>query len=254
MNKFLKIFLVFVAVIFIASFFWFDYFFWAENNRAFVSALENAAQESDVIIIFNSGGFGTVPLDRAYDFKPIIDGTQNFVERLNYKVSVVPYYRTTDSLIGKAAYFKEVLFNFPKESSYLAGELQKFSQANPQKTIIMEGLSNGATFVNVTMKKIECCRDRILAIEFGLPFWSSKDNKSNVLILTNNGGDAVSQLGGLPQLFGAMVRAPFVMIYTKIIGKPISYPEAMSVNGHQYSWMQVQPQVVGFLDRELVNN
>lgn len=250
MKKWVKIFLIVVVAIFIVSFVWFDLFFWSGNNKNFEQNLMKAAQENNVIIIFNSGGFGIVSPEKAWDFDPIIKGIKYTVGNLGYNAAVVPYYRTEDSLLGKAAYFKEVIFGFPKESKYLANELEKFSKQNPTKKIIMAGLSNGAAFADVTMAKISCCEKSISALEFGTPFWIKKQTKDNILYFNNNGRDSFSE-GNILTLFWSGIKAPFIMAYSRIINKPISYPEAMSVPGHQYAWQDVGPQVSNFISNEL---
>jgi hypothetical protein len=253
MKKWLKICFGSIIAILIISFVWFEMFFWQGNNKSFEEQLKKAGEVSDLIIVFNSGGFGTVQLDKAYDFKPIIEETKQVAEKLHYKVSVVPYYRTKESLLGKAAYLREILFNFPKESSYLAGELKEFSQKNPNDKIIMAGLSNGAAFADATMEKINCCDNNISAIEFGTPFWIKKQNSHNIIYFNNNGQDNLSQ-GNVLILIWSAFKAPFVMAYSNIAGKPISFPEAMDVPGHQYAWKEVGPQVSAFLAHNLDQN
>lgn len=251
MKNWIKYLLIFIGLTLIVSSIWFDWFFWQGNNKTFEDSLAKATQTSDVIIIFNSGGYGTVRPEKAWDFEPIINGIKQTVESMGYTASVVPYYRTEDSLLGKAAYFKEVLFGFPKESEYLAVELQKFSENNSQKKIVMAGLSNGAAFVGATMDKIKCCQTNIIAVEFGPPFWMQKKNTDNILCLTNNGKDTFAS-GNIPALIWSTFKAPVLMVYTKVIGKPISFPEAMAVPGHQYNWPQVAPQVSSFVSQSFV--
>lgn len=251
MKKRYKMIFAFIVAIFIVSFVWFDLFFWQGNNKGFERALADSAQNNNVIIVFNSGGFGTVKPERAWDFQPLINGIQATLQDLGYSVGVVPYYRTEDSLLGKAAYTKEMIFNFPKESTYLATELEKFVELNPQKTVILAGLSNGATFVEATMEKIDCCNDKIFSVEFGSPFWSKKQSRNNILYLNNDGKDSLSN-GNVLALSWSIIKAPFIMSYTKIVGDPISFPEAMSVPGHQYYWAEVKPQVSEFFNRNLV--
>ncbi|MFA5368521.1 MAG: hypothetical protein WC303_00750 [Candidatus Paceibacterota bacterium] len=253
MKKWLKIMFIFVGAILVVSFIWFDLFFWQDNNKSFEEQLKKAGEAGNVIIIFNSGGFGTVHLDKAYDFRPIIEGTKQLAENINYKVSIVSYYRTEESLLGKAAYLKEMIFNFPKGSNYLAKELQNFSKENPDNKIIMAGLSNGAGFADATMEKITCCQDSIFAMEFGTPFWIKKQNNSNIIYFSNNGQDTFSR-GNIGDLIWSVFKAPFKMAYGQLIGKPIRFSEAMSVPGHQYTWSEVGPQISQFLGEKLKIN
>ncbi len=41
------------------------------------------------------------------------------------------------------------------------------------------------------------------------------------------------------------------MSYAKIIGNPISFPEAMNVPGHQYEWEEVGPDILAFMSDNL---
>ena len=52
------------------------------------------SQNTDVIIIFNSGGWGDTPFEEAKDFAPIIEGIQETLEDLGYNSLVIPYKRT----------------------------------------------------------------------------------------------------------------------------------------------------------------
>lgn len=74
MKKWLKITLFIIVSILIVSFIWFDLFFWQKNNNFFEANLKEASKENNLIIIFNSGGFGFVNPERAWDFKPLIEG------------------------------------------------------------------------------------------------------------------------------------------------------------------------------------
>jgi len=81
-------------------------------------------------------------------------------------------------------------------------------------------------------------------------FWSQRQNRSNTLYLTNNDRDAVSN-GNILALSWSILKAPFVMSYTRIAGRPISFPEAMDVPGHQYYWSEVEPQISNFIREKL---
>lgn len=253
MKKWLKITFICFGIILVASFVWFDLFFWQENNSLFKNHLLESAKTSDVLIIFNSGGYGTVQMEKAYDFQPLIKGIEGVVNDLGYKASIVPYYRTRDSFLGKAAYLKELLFGFPKESDYLAEELQRFSKENPGKKIIIAGLSNGAGLVNITMEKIKCCQASISAIGFGTPFWSFKKEKPNIINFDNNGQDVLSQ-GNFLALAWATIKAPFVVFYSQIIGQPISFAKAINVPGHEYDWSKIDSEIKPFLSFVLATN
>ena len=63
--------------------------------------LLNLATQNDVIIIFNSGGWGNTPLEKAEDFAPIIEGIEKTLKDWGYNSLVIPYIRTKDDFLGK---------------------------------------------------------------------------------------------------------------------------------------------------------
>ena len=111
------------------------------------------AKDSDVIIVFNSGGWGYTPLEKAWDFAPIIEGIQGTLSEWGYSSAVIPYNRTKNTLIGKVAGAKDFLNSFNLSSKTLAEEIEFLAENSPDKKIIIAGLSNGAAFVNRTYEK-----------------------------------------------------------------------------------------------------
>ncbi|MDD5696462.1 MAG: hypothetical protein PHO90_00615 [Candidatus Pacebacteria bacterium] len=245
-----KIIIVSLIVLFLASFLWLDFVFLKHNSETFARELEQAGETSDLVIIFNSGGFGTVQLEKAYDFKPIIDNLKSEAEKMNYKVAVVPYYRTKETIVGRIGYLKEMFFSFPSESEDLAKRIRDFVEQNPGDKVLMAGLSNGAAFVSETMKDLEGVGN-VFAIEMGAPFWSEKKNDGSILILDNQGRDSLS-IGDKGQLMLSLIQSPFKWIASRMEGRKISFPEALSVPGHQYSWPEVEEEVVSFLENRVL--
>ncbi|GAI55805.1 unnamed protein product, partial [marine sediment metagenome] len=45
------------------------------DNSQFQEGLNSVSQD-EIVIVFNSGGWGNTPVDEAGDFKPIIEGVQ----------------------------------------------------------------------------------------------------------------------------------------------------------------------------------
>jgi hypothetical protein len=248
MNKKTKILIFSVIVFSFLSFVWFNFIFLKINGEYFENELMKAGKESNVIIVFNSGGWGTVPFDKAFDFNPIINETKKIIESHNYKVSIVQYYRTEDTFFAKIASLGEVLFNFPDSSKVFVGRLNKFLKENPDDKIIMAGLSNGASFVDAVMDDLNN-NNNVLAIELGRPFWK-KNNKSENILSLNNQADILAN-GEFGHLLLSMVKTPFVWAYSNISGNHISFTEAMHVDGHNYRWSQVKSQLTSFVEGKL---
>lgn len=248
MRKRTRIIIISALVLSFSSFIWFNFIFLKINGEYFENELMKAGKESNVIIVFNSGGWGTVPFDKAFDFNPIINETKKIIESHNYKVSIVQYYRTEDTFFAKIASLGEVLFNFPDSSKVFVGRLNKFLKENPEDKIIMAGLSNGASFVDAAMDDLNNNKN-VLAIELGRPFWK-KNNKSENILSLNNQADILAN-GELGHLVLSLVKAPFVWAYSSILGNHISFTEAMHVDGHDYHWPQVKNQLTSFVEGKL---
>ena len=242
-----KILIISLCVFIVGSTAWFNFIFLKYNANAFEEQLISAGRNSDVVIIFNSGGWGTIPFERAFDFNPIINNIKALIESRHYRVSIVPYYRTKENFFARLGSIREVLFGFPDSSKTLAEKINDFIAIYPNEKIILAGLSNGATFVNATMADLKS--NRVLAIEFGAPF-SKDDTKSDNILSIANKEDILAQ-GAIGPLFMAVLKSPFVYASSVMRGKYISYTEAIKIEGHSYSWPDVEPQLTSFIDAKL---
>jgi len=188
--------------------------------------------DTDIIIVFNSGGWGNTPLQEAKDFEPVIKGIGKTLEDLGYSSIVVPFNRTKDGLLGKITGARDFLSSFSFSSNVLAKDLESLAKNFPDKKIIIAGLSNGATFVTKTYEKIsDDVKNSIYAITAGSPFWAEQSKEENVLQLDNNGKDNLA-VGNIKALLSSLIKVSF------------NTPE------HQYNWNspEVGPPIVAFLE------
>lgn len=220
------------------------------NNLQFRNLLESASDD-DVIIVFNSGGWGNTPLEKAFDFAPIVKGAQESLNEWGFNSIIIPYQRTKDNFLGKITSVKEMPNSFSKEAEKLAKEIEEFLNENPGKKIIVAGLSNGATFVEETMKKISNnVKNQVFALEAGVPFWKKKSSSENILRLDNNGKDALSA-GKIKDLLSVFLKAPFKWVSAKVSGKNLTFSQALYFPGHEYSWPDIKKDVVSFLESRI---
>jgi len=248
--KLLKRFCLFL-IISSSLFFIFTPNFFPENLQ--LKEFFNSSSQSDVFIIFNSGGWGNTPLQDAEDFAPIIEGVQETLNEWGLNSIVVPYIRTKDNLLGKITAAKDMSRSFQYQSNELAKEIEEFLEQNPGKKIIMAGLSNGAAFVDETMEKLPLkTKNTVFAIETGIPFWKKPFNSENILRLDNKGKDALSE-GEIKTLFSVLLKAPFKWFSAKISGDDLTFSQAFQVPGHGYPWNSatVGPQIVNFLEDKI---
>jgi|WetSurMetagenome_2_1015567.scaffolds.fasta_scaffold82501_1 hypothetical protein len=249
MKKRTKIIICAVLAFLVFSFVWFNFIFLNNNGKSFEEALMKAGEESDVVIIFNSGGWGTVPFDKAFDFSPIISETEKIIEGHNYKVSIVQYYRTEESFFAKVASLREIFFNFPDSSRVFSQRVDEFLKHNPNDKVIMAGLSNGAAFVDAAMADLKQDKNNVFAIELGAPFWKKNVKSENILSL-NNQADILAN-GKLGELLFSAIKAPFAWAYSNLSGNHISLGQAIHINGHDYSWSQVKSELTDFIEAKL---
>jgi len=218
------------------------------ENYQFQNIL-NSASQSDVIIIFNSGGWGNTPLGEAKDFAPIIEGIQKTLNDRGYNSLVIPYTRTKDNLLGKITGAKDFLSSFKSSSEVLAEKVEFLNKNLPGKKIIIAGLSAGGALVDETMEKInEEVRDSVYAISLGDPFWTKTFKSDNLLQLDNNGKDSLAE-GEIKTLIFSLVKTPFKWLSAKINGQNLTFFQAIQSPGHEYLWnsSEVGPEIATFL-------
>jgi len=225
------------------------------------------AADSDVIIIFNSGGWGDTPFEKAEDFAPIVEGIRLTLNEWGYDSVVIPYQRTKNTLSGKIVSAKDFLNFFNSSSDTLAKDLEFLAENLPDKKIIVAGLSSGGAFVEKTMEKLSGeVRDSVYGIEAGVPFWhqtlqsenilqlperSEGWRRTNVLRLTNSGKDSLSA-GEVKALLFSLVKAPFRWIFSKINGQNLPLALSFQAPGHEYLWdlPEVGPKIISFLEEK----
>ena len=151
-----------------------------------IQEILNRAENKDVIIIFNSGGWGDTPLEKAKDLAPLVEGIQQTLNEWGYNSVVIPYVRTKDDLFGRITGAKEFFNYFKNSSEDLADEIEHLAETFPDKKIIITGLSNGAVFANKTYEKIsENVKNSVYVITAGNPFWENIPQSDNLLFLDN---------------------------------------------------------------------
>jgi len=215
--------------------------------------LLNLVSETDVIIIFNSGGWGNTPLEEAKDFASIIEGIEKALKDFGYNSIVIPYTRTRKDFFGKIAGARDFLNSFKFSSKNLAEKVEFLNEKFPDKKIIMAGLCAGGALVEKTMKRISGqAKNSIYGILAGLPFWYKTFESENLLQLNNNGKDPLSK-GEIGPLLRALIKAPFKWVLSKIKGGNLSFGQAMRIPGHEYFWSspEVGPQIISFLKSKL---
>lgn len=220
-------------------------------NNFELDKIVNDIAESDVVIIFNSGGWGNTPLEKADDFAPIVRGIQDTLNDWGYNSIVVPFNRTKDGFSGKITGAREFLNSFDMSSENLAKRVEELEAIFPGKKIIMTGLSNGATFVDEAFEKVsEDVKESVYAISIGAPFWSDEVDSDNILHLKSD-SDSLAK-GEIGSLAASALKSPFKWLSAKISGYNLSFAQILHAAGHEYSWtsLEVKEEIIGFLEKK----
>ncbi len=207
------------------------------------------AAKQDVIIIFNSGGWGNTPLQEAEDFAPIVNGIQKTFNESGYNSIIIPYNRTKDTLLGKMTGAKDFLNSFENSSEILSEKINFLAENLPDKKIILAGLSSGGAFATKTYEKISAqVKNSVYVIAVGTPFWLNGQESGNVIQLNNEGKDALSS-GNIKSLLFSLAKAPFKWVVSKFNGQDLTFSQAVHAYGHDYYWSspKVGPRIVVFL-------
>jgi len=210
-------------------------------------------QDKDIIIVFNSGGWGDTPFEKADDIAPIIEKMQETLEQWGYSTVIVPYTRTKDDILGRTTAARELLNNFKNSSSDLAERIEAINQAFPDKKIIVTGLSVGGAFVTRTYQNLsEELEDSVYTIAIGTPFWADNLEGSNMIQIDNEGRDTLVS-GRVGSLFSSLIESPFKWVKANINGERLPFSRAFQAPGHIYSWEspEVGPKIVSFLSGKL---
>ncbi len=211
------------------------------------------AQNSDVIIVFNLGGWGDAPFEEADDFAPIIEKMQQILDQWGYSAAVIPYTRTKDDLFGRIAGLRELMNNFKNSSNDLAEKIESLNENFPDKKIIVTGLSVGGAFATKTYEKLsEEVKNSVYTIAVGTPFWADNFENSNLIQVDNEGKDSLVE-GDVSPLFFSLVKSPFKWLVAKINGQNLPLSRAFQAPGHNYYWEspEVGPKIISFLSDKL---
>jgi hypothetical protein len=220
----------------------------AEDMLTTYDALKN----TDILILFNSGGYGWTALDKASGYATIVNAIEDEFITQHCRVLVLNYQRAYRSLRG---YVSEILnagaksVAKPKE---LALRLNFLWRHLPNLKIVMTAESNGTVMSNQVMRMLPD-ENRLFSIEFGPPFWYDNFVSGRVLNMRSNGvvPDAFS--------YGHWGRA-FKANWDALRGKSPTDPGNVllyiGAPGHDYNWQDyplIRENVLAFLKRHFIH-
>jgi len=235
---------LFLIILIAYSFFWFDFYFLKNNFKKFKEDFEKAILKNDVIVIFNSGGWGTVNYKKANDLNPFLKCIKSFLKKNNLKVSVIQYFRTEDHLIGKLGYLKDYASSFEKQAEEIVKIISR-----TKKRVILLGLSNGALIADQIMKKTN--KKNVFSLELGKPFFGAGSKNKNTLLI-NDYEDDLSNGKKIALLKSIFIYAPTIWIKSFFLGENIPLSKAVRVRGHNYPLEKYKKRVIIFMKEKIL--
>jgi hypothetical protein len=225
------------------------------NNRGkrddFVSQLLATylvAKDKDVVVIFNSGGWGWTPVEEIPDWQGIITGIGSELADSGHSTLFLNHLRTARTLNGCLSELMLAAELYPPKTRDLATRVEFLTRNIPGISVILVGQSNGADICEGVMKLLGD-NQQLYSIQLGPPFWDKTTGlDSRSLVLRSNGtipdsfsqGDMFTVIrANLEALFGISQKNPGHILF--YIGAP----------GHDYGWQYeaVRSQIISFLEK-----
>jgi len=224
----------------------------AELQDEFVTELlatYQAAQGKDVVVFFNTGGFGWDAISETEEGQGFIDGIGAELESLGLNPLLLNYKRTTGTINGGVSEFLLATGFYPTKSEDLAARVKFLTDHIPGIKVILAGLSNGTLICDSVMNILKDNR-RLFSIQMGPPFWNDAASTERTLVLRSNGviPDSFSQVD-LVTIMRANIEA-FFGLNQQYPGDILAY---IGAPGHDYRWQytEVQSRIIDFLHNNI---
>ncbi len=210
-------------------------------------AIYLAARDKDIVVIFNSGGFGWTPIEDSSQAQSFVAGIESVLAGSDYSVLLLEHFRTAETLNGVLSEIMAEVGLYPSKAKDLALRVEFLTDHIPGISVILTGQSNGSAICESVMRILKGNR-QVYGIQLGPSFWNDSVVSDRSLVMRSNGivPDSASQgdlftiiRANLEALFGISQENPgHILLY---IGAP----------GHDYRWEYeaVRSQVTDFLNK-----
>jgi hypothetical protein len=204
-------------------------------------------KDNDVVIIFNSGGWGWNLIQQTPGWSGILNGIKAELEKLGYRSIVLNYRRTTSGIIGCVREFIESARRYPNRAGDLARRIEFLTEHLPNLRVIIAGESTGTIISDRTMVLLQN-NPRVYSVQTGMPFWHRPSFSDRVLLMNTNGrtGDTFSD-GKVPAIVRTNLRGWLGLSSPNT--EPGDILSWLKAPGHHYTWEYpgVYTEVVEFL-------
>jgi hypothetical protein len=191
-------------------------------------------KDTDVVILFNSGGWGWNLTEEAPGWTTILDGVQNRLSELGYQSLILNYQRTSRGVKPMIKEFFEAATRYPKKSRDLSLQVEFLTDNLPDLKVILAGESTGTV---IAAKTVGLLKDntQVYSIQTGTPFWYQPEESDRTLLMNSNGrGIDTFSYGNVPAMVWATVKGWFGL--TSPDDNPGDILSWLKAPGHHYSW------------------
>jgi hypothetical protein len=207
------------------------------------------ARDRDVVVVFNSGGWGWNMIEKTPGWTSILEGIKSKLEGLGYKSLVLNYKRTSKGLRACIKEFIEGSARYPQKAKDLAKRVEFLTKHIPSLRVIVAGESNGTVIADCTMSLLQD-NPRVYSIQTGTPFWHKTTSLDRTLLMNSNGKtiDTFSY-GNVRAVIWTTVKGWFGL--SSLEDNPGTILSWLRAPGHDYSWQYpgVCSEVGKFLEK-----
>jgi len=203
------------------------------------------AQDKDIVVIFNTGGWGWDSIKDSPGWTSMMHGIGEALDEMGLSYLVLDHKRTTHDLNGCVSEFMLAVGYYPSKAEDLAARIDFLTRHLPQTSIVLAGESNGAGFCYNAMCLLPD-NQQVYSIQVGPPCWSSSASSERSLVLRSNGSTPDSFSQG--DLF-TIIRSNFEAVLGISQEHPGNILFYIGAPGHDYGWQyeEVRLQITDFL-------
>jgi len=209
------------------------------------------AKNVDVVIFYNSGGWGWNLTQATPGWASILEGIKSELANLGYQSLVLNYQRTSRGIRGCFKEFFEAATRYPNKAWDLSQWVEFLTGHLPGLRVIIAGESTGTVISAKTMGILKD-NPQVYSIQTGTPFWYQPEKSDRTLLMNSNGrGIDTFSYGNVPAMVWATFKGWFG--FTSPDDNPGDILSWLKAPGHHYSWQYpgVSSAVVEFLESNL---